>query len=231
MSGIRGREEWGMKAALAAAFFGAALLSFAPCAEAGKKPAQDAPAAQDELGEKTYANEEFKFSLRYPADWKATERREEIPYPAGVGRLEISSVCFGPKRCEAGRLGSQPQAHLIVAGADAAGSFPAGPRGGKVRARRAGGEVVSDCDVVEKMNVKWAGAGAQWVAMRCPEKRRWRYTATVTMRRTAAGGGDTMSLMCTMLSDSREKEASLAEYDGELKPRCRRIVSTTKFTR
>ena len=218
-----------MKAALAAAFFGAALLSFAPCAEAGKKPAHDAPAAQDELGEKTYANEEFKFSLRYPADWKATERTEETSSSARAGRLEISSVCFGPKRCEAGRLGSQPQAHLIVA--DAAGSFPAGLPGGKGRARHAGGEVVSDCDVVEKMNVKWAGASAPWVAMRCPEKRRWRYTATVMMRRPAAGGIDTMSLMCTMLSDSREKEASLAEYDGELKPRCRRIVSTTKFTR
>ncbi|HPM41220.1 MAG TPA: hypothetical protein PLY45_02135, partial [bacterium] len=180
--------------------------------------------------EKTYADEEFKFSLRYPADWKATEKREEIPSPASAGKLKISSVCFGPKRCEAGRLGSQPQAHLIVAEADAVGSFPAGPPGGG-RARRAGGEVVSDCDVVEKMNVKWAGASAPWVAMRCPEKRRWRYTATVTMRRPAAVGSETISLMCTMLSDSKDKESSFAEYNGELKPRCRRIVSTTKFTR
>jgi hypothetical protein len=201
----------------------------------------EATAAKGTGADKSYSNGEYKFSLRYPGDWQAKEQKAEAPDLSAAGAvgamfgkklsggLGMTTVCFGSGKCEAGDSGKDPQADLMIA--DMAAMERMTSMGRKGSHSGHGGPEKSDCEEIERTSVKWGGASAPWITTRCPEKKKWRYQTAVTMQHGSSKGKDLYTLNCSMLSKSSDKTESLSEYRGDLKPRCEKIVSTTKFSK
>lgn len=228
---------------LAVAVAGALALSATAREKKEKAEDQGGKASAAKGADKSYANGDYRFELKYDADWNAIENKMDAPKvdmgamgklpgmaSMSLGMPRMLAVCFnGGKKCEMDEKDADPNARLMVVDLNSAPKGKA--RGGKGEAERheegKGGK--DECEMIEKSSVKWGGASAPWMTMRCPEKKKWRYTTTVTMQRPNGKQKDLYTLMCSMRSESKDKEESMKEFTGELKPRCQKIVSTTKF--
>lgn len=229
-------------AAVAVAVAMASVLAFSATAKEKKSEGAGSSAASGSVADKSYANSDYRFELKYDADWNAVENKMDAPkidagalanipgMPSiGLGMPRMLAVCFGnDKKCEMDGKDNDPNARLMVV--DIA-KTPKGKGGKESAERHEGGSKggKDECEMIERSSVKWGGASAPWMTMRCPEKKKWRYTTTVTMQRNAGKAKDMYTLMCSMRSDSKDKDESMREFTGELKPRCQKIVSTTKF--
>ncbi len=228
-------------AAVALAVAVAAALAFQAAAKEKKSEGAGAAAASGSVADKTYSNGDYRFELRYDADWNAIENKMDAPKvdmgslagipgmpSVGLGVPRMLAVCFnGGKKCEMDDKDADPNARLMVVDLASAPKGKGGKGSAERDGERKGGK--DECEMIEKSSVKWGGASAPWMTMRCPEKKKWRYTTTVTMQRPAGKQKDLYTLMCSMRSDSKDKDESMKEFTGELKPRCQKIVSTTKF--
>lgn len=175
-----------------------------------------------DVSDKVYSNNEFGFELQYPGDWKIKEYK-----PSG-NSVRSTMVCFGVKKCESDEPGKGPEARLNISDLKSVHNLPVSNQ----KAEKADKNVVpekTECDTIENSNLKWGGRKSPWVTLRCEEKKKWRYTTTVTMQRKGPKGYDLYSLKCSMLADSKDKTDSLEDYKKILKPRCEKIFSSTKF--
>jgi hypothetical protein len=167
-------------------------------------------------------------------------RMPKMPPVSSMTMPRTLNVCFATKRnCESKNPDRDPMARLSVMNLQALeDAIPPSmrkqlskmPAQQEPRAPEAEAEG-PECDTIEKATKPWGKTKAQWMAMRCPDGEWWRYSIMVSMQRKAYRGNDQYSLMCTMRSRSKDKEASLAEFREVLKPRCEKIVSTTEFFR
>jgi hypothetical protein len=168
----------------------------------------------------------------------STSKMPSRPPISSITMPRTANVCFATKRnCESKDPVHDPMARLSIVNMQALENMVSPSMRRQLAQAQAKAqapaeapqEAGSQCDTLENVKKKWGGENATWMAMRCPEEDAWRYSVTVSMQRKAMRGQDMYSLMCTMRSKSKDKEGSLAEFRGDLKPRCEKIVSTTKF--
>ncbi len=234
-------KRWGLPVV---AFACVLALSFAAQA---KKKSEEAGAAAETKGstqDKTYTNYDYKFELKYSSDWNANESKMGGDVNMDVKGINIPgmkmemprmlSVCFTEgNKCEAGKLDDDPSANLMIMDINAAKKMAPKVKPGKVekseKAEKPEQLDKPECETIERTNVKWGGTSAPWMTVRCPEKKKWRYTTTVIMKRQNGKMLDNYTLMCSMRSKSKDKTESFTEYSDQLKPRCQKMVSTTKF--
>ncbi|MFA4875561.1 MAG: hypothetical protein WC956_09620 [bacterium] len=237
-------KKWGVFAVALACMFAVAIAAQAKKKSSGDEGKEESKAAsKSPQQDKTYSNYDYKFELKYPGNWNANENKVGGDKDVNVNvkgvkvtamKMEIPrmlTVCFTEgNKCESGKLDDDPSANLMVVDMNAAKKMA--PKGKAEKADRP--EKVEkmekpECETIERTNVKWAGRSAPWMTIRCPEKKKWRYTTTVMMQRPNGKAQDAYTLMCSMRSKSKDKEESFTEYKDDLKPRCQKMVSTTKF--
>ncbi|MFH1830856.1 MAG: hypothetical protein ABH871_08805 [Pseudomonadota bacterium] len=161
--------------------------------------------------ENTYSNSEFKFMMKYPENWKMKEDSDKM-----------TSVCFAKKKCEIDNFVNKPQINLVMQDLKGTNTTSSkkytSPEG-----------IKTECDVIEKGKKTWAGKSSYFTTMRCPEKKYWRYTTTITMTRKRSKMYNRYALTCSMLSKSKDKAASVADYDKELKMLCEEAIASSRM--
>ncbi len=239
------------KAAVLAVVVALAVGLAANAKDKAKDEKADAGKAASAGSAKVYANSDFKFELKYSDDWNATENKlgggsedlnskladmstkmKGMPGMAGLPMTmpQGLAVCFNKgKKCDSVEKETDPNAQLMIMDLN---TLPV------VRGKKSKPNEVekpepkmakAECETIERTNVKWGGASAPWTTIRCPEKKKWRYNTTVLMQRAAGKAKNQYTLMCSMRSDSKDKDESLTEFQAQLKPRCQQMVSTTQF--
>jgi hypothetical protein len=199
-------------------------------AEAATAETSAVPSAQ--LPDRRYWNGDW-----YVHEFKSgsySQRTLSAPGLPSMTMPRTVNVCFSTKRnCESANPGTDPEAHFSIMNMKSIEQMLPPSMRKKMPAPEApapkGPPPTQGCDTLEQTTVKWAGVGAQWMAMRCPEEGAWRYTASAFMQRKSTRGEDTYSLMCTMRSKSKDKEGSMAEFRENLRPRCQKMIQTTQF--
>jgi len=198
--------------------------------------------------EKTYTNEDFKFMLKYPGDWKMAEESPKAEMKVGrgmfgvdvgkaVGMPRMAQACFAQKKCSPGDTKKGPEYHLMMneirpVKRQAGAPSEAGEEKRRARTKRERGEREKpECDIIARGRVSWAGKGSPFITMRCPEKGRWRYTTSLNMRRTVRGRNNMYMMQCTLLTKEKDKAKSLPEYRAVLKPRCDRAIASSRMLR
>jgi hypothetical protein len=190
-------------------------------------------------GDNLYSNSDYRFSLKYPQGWKMKEDKQKVEVPAeaagmkvggvDLGRmagLEMVHVCFGEKKCNPGDFGKEPEIHLMM---NSMAPVAKSERKAAKKEDASSEKGKDECDIVEKGKKNWAGTSTQFMTMRCPEKKKWRYTTTLTINRKAAKRSNMYMLQCTVRPDEKDKAKSFELYRSELKPQCDSAIATSRF--
>lgn len=191
----------------------------------------------------TFTNSDFKFSMEYPDGWNMKEETPDAESQSAATALGMSmpkmvSACFAEKKCTPGKKSKTPQLNLMIvdlkSAAKAGQRFKGIPKPGERNNAFSDTEKEErspSCDLIEKGRRKWAGFKAPFTTVRCPEKKRWRYTTRITMKRKRSGMNNLYTLECSMRSKSKDKADSLTEYNLELKPTCEASIASSKMTK
>jgi hypothetical protein len=172
-------------------------------------------------GDNLYSNSDYRFSLKYPQGWKVGG--VDLGRMAG---LEMVHVCFGEKKCNPGDFGKEPEIHLMM---NSMAPVAKSERKAAKKEDASSEKGKDECDIVEKGKKNWAGTSTQFMTMRCPEKKKWRYTTTLTINRKAAKRSNMYMLQCTVRPDEKDKAKSFELYRSELKPQCDSAIATSRF--
>jgi hypothetical protein len=186
-----------------------------------------------------FTSSTFKFSMEYPEGWNMKEESSETEGSAeaaamGITMPKMVSACFAEKKCKPGNNGKDPQLNLMITDLTSAAKMARSFKSPAVKAspvKTEAREMPDTCEVIEKGRKTWAGVKAPFETVRCPEKKRWRYTTTITMNRKRAKMNNMYQFECSMLSKSKDKADSLAEYQQGLKPHCEASIASSKMTK
>ena len=209
-------------------------------------------AANAMAGPQSYSNAEFKFAMEYPEGWKMKEETPKMEVDVGeaafgfkigkkvdvgqqVGMPKMLNVCFSSKKCSPGSSSKHPEIDLMITDLKSTEKLAKKMQGSASSSKKGkddgdkGEKAKSECDLIEKGRKTWASKKSTFMTMRCPEKKKWRYTTSIHMNRKYAGMSNMYMLECSMLSKSKDKAESLTEYQNEFKPKCNAAISSAKM--